>query len=221
MIIEHLSVLFPRPETALCYVYCDGQASVQQSASNLVGSLLRQLIESHNSMPKTVLEAYREKKEGKVTLSLDECLKMFLQLSGGFRRVFIVLDALDECAYLTNCEDTSRMHLMEGTLNELLSASQDGSNNIGVYVTSRFRPQTQVEELSFETIEISSQSADLYKFIKSEFTRPRSELSWANPQLALRIRNDSVLLDEIVATCVEQADNMCVIFLLFESASPN
>ena len=79
--------------------YFDHAAQNEQSAINVLGVLLKQVISSLEQIPKEITDAFRRHKKfiGGRELQLSEIVKMLGSISST-QRMFLCLDALDECA---------------------------------------------------------------------------------------------------------------------------
>ncbi|RPB03811.1 hypothetical protein L873DRAFT_100552 [Choiromyces venosus 120613-1] len=85
--------------TAVACFYFEFAARKEQSATNMLGSLLRQVVSGMENLPEEVLQAFEEQKkviDGRAP-QLEEIVKM-LQTVTSSRRIYICIDALDECA---------------------------------------------------------------------------------------------------------------------------
>ena len=83
--------------TVACF-YFDFATRNEQSPLNMLGSLLRQLVSGGREIPETIAEDFRKDKRslGGRGLQVSGILKMF-QTIAATRRIFICVDALDEC----------------------------------------------------------------------------------------------------------------------------
>ena len=83
---------------AVAYVYCDFNARNMQSASTVLGSVLRQVVEAVIKTPDEVQKAFKraEKQAGGCELRLPEILDILTKYLAGLKRGFICIDALDE-----------------------------------------------------------------------------------------------------------------------------
>ena len=79
--------------------YLDFAAQKEQSATSVLGALLKQVVAGFKPIPEEIMVAFRkhEKVIGGRTLQLPEIVKLLGNLSST-RRTFFCLDALDECA---------------------------------------------------------------------------------------------------------------------------
>ncbi|MCJ1403803.1 hypothetical protein MMC11_007026 [Xylographa trunciseda] len=82
---------------AVCFYYFDFNDIEKQKPENLVRSLIGQLpLQSGNSFAS--LDAlYTKCQDGKQRPSVDNLASTLQQMLGGFRKMFIIIDALDEC----------------------------------------------------------------------------------------------------------------------------
>ena len=83
--------------TVVCF-YFDFAARHEQSAVNMLGSLLRQLVSGEGEIPEAIARDFQKEKKviGGRGLQVTRILKMFQTISAT-RRTFICVDALDEC----------------------------------------------------------------------------------------------------------------------------
>ena len=87
----------------IIYLYCNFRRQLEQTALNLLGSLARQLAYQRPGISEELQKLYQHHINKKSRPSLDEINKFIQTEIGRFTRVFIVLDALDECI---NSHDT-------------------------------------------------------------------------------------------------------------------
>ena len=86
-------------DTAITCFYFDFAARKEQSATNMLGSLLKQVVSGMERIPEEISRAFREQKKviGGRALRLPEIMKM-LQAIASSQHTFMCIDALDECA---------------------------------------------------------------------------------------------------------------------------
>ena len=120
--------------TVSCF-YFDFASRNEQSPVNMLGSLLRQLLSGQGEIPETIAQNFRKEKMsiGGRGLQVSRILKMF-QTTAAARRIFICLDALDECA------PEHRMIVLE-SLGQILQ----GSPNTRLFMTGRPHVRSEVE----------------------------------------------------------------------------
>lgn len=79
----------------MVYYYFDHQDQSAHSPTTVFSCILRQLLARMPSIPKAVSTVYDKSKGG---LPQSECERLITELSKEFDRVYVVIDALDECA---------------------------------------------------------------------------------------------------------------------------
>ena len=120
--------------TVVCF-YFDFAARNEQAPVDMLGSLLRQLVSSWEEIPETMARYFRKEKSaiGGRRLQVPAISKMF-QTVAATKRVFICVDALDECV------PENRMVVL-GSLSEILQ----GSPNSRLFMTGRPHVRSEVK----------------------------------------------------------------------------
>ena len=82
---------------AVIFLYCDYQAQKDQSAVNMIGSLVRQAALRAPLIPNEIKSAFDEsKQEGGDGLQLPDMVKLFAKVASHTEVVYIAVDAVDE-----------------------------------------------------------------------------------------------------------------------------
>jgi len=82
---------------AILSLYCDYQAQKDQSAVNMIGSLVRQVALGAVGMVGEIRDAFeKSRRGGGKSLRLPEMLELLVKTIGSFERVYICVDAMDE-----------------------------------------------------------------------------------------------------------------------------
>ena len=81
---------------AVLFLYCDYQARKDQSAVNIIGSLLSQVALGATQFPVEIQRAFELKARGGYSLRLPEMLKLLVKITSSIERVYICFDAVDE-----------------------------------------------------------------------------------------------------------------------------
>ena len=99
MVIDNLCIQARGQNATVACFYFDFADQNEQSPASMLSSLLKQLVFGLEEIPEEILEAYEEGKKaiGGQGLQVPNILKM-LQTTSSKRRMFICIDALDECA---------------------------------------------------------------------------------------------------------------------------
>jgi hypothetical protein len=85
------------------YLYCNFRRRDEQKIDDLLASLLKQLAECKPSLPGSVKDLYDRHKTKRTRLSLDEISRSLQSVLTTYSRVFIIVDALDECQVSDGC----------------------------------------------------------------------------------------------------------------------
>ena len=136
LVIDKLCDEAEEEDTAVMCFYFDFAARNEQSPVNMLGSLLRQLVSGLEKIPEAVVQGFRKQKRGVGGrgLQVSGILKMF-QAIAVTKRIFICVDALDECA------PEHRMVVLE-SLRQILQ----GSSNTRIFMTGRPQVRSEVEK---------------------------------------------------------------------------
>jgi len=78
------------------YLYCDYQAQKDQSAVNMIGSLLSQVALGTRHIPSEIQRAFEESQRGRHPLRLPDMLKLFTKTVSSIERAYICFDAIYE-----------------------------------------------------------------------------------------------------------------------------
>ncbi|GAB1312273.1 hypothetical protein MFIFM68171_02483 [Madurella fahalii] len=96
ILIDSLSSLEADTRRPVAYYYFDHQDQSSHSPSTVLACVLRQLLERLPTIPKAVLSAY-ESARPQGGLPRFECERLIAELIKELGRVYLVVDALDEC----------------------------------------------------------------------------------------------------------------------------
>lgn len=98
IVIEDLFSRFESDqEVGIAYLYCNFQRQDTQKVDDLLASLLRQLAQRRLFMPGELTALYDKHKDKQTQPSVDEIFAGLQSVVRIYSRVFIVVDALDEC----------------------------------------------------------------------------------------------------------------------------
>ena len=96
IIIDHLSRL-TQADVELIYMFCNYKSQVDQSLYNLLSALLKQLVQSQTDIVALIMRLYDHHFKQKSKPSLDEISTALSTVCLSHTRVYIIVDALDEC----------------------------------------------------------------------------------------------------------------------------
>jgi Cdc6-like AAA superfamily ATPase len=189
IVVEHLNTKFENDASiGIAYLYCSFQRQQEQNPTDMLASLLKQLIQEQHSVPESVKSLY-ERHEKRKRPSLEEISKLLHSVVAGYSRVFILIDALDEC-------QTSN-----GVRRKFLSEvfNLRAKTGVNLFATSRFIPEITGEFEESISLEIRASSEDVQRYLDGHM----SQL----PAFVLRSRD---LQEEIRTTITKAVDGMYV-----------
>ncbi|KIW05058.1 uncharacterized protein PV09_04213 [Verruconis gallopava] len=134
-VIEYLKNQHSNTPCTIAYYYFDFRNTLNQSASGLLCSIIQQICQHRKSTPPALSELYEECRGG--SPSNEQLIDVLKTLAIASSRIFMVVDALDECPG----QDTSEREYVLALLEELKNL---GANQLSVYVASR--PETDIKE---------------------------------------------------------------------------
>ncbi|KUI71876.1 hypothetical protein VM1G_07859 [Cytospora mali] len=157
-------------DVGIAYVYCNFNRQAEQKADDLLASLLKQLSKNRPHLPESVTTLYEDHQDGRP--SLDEISKALWSVTAMYSRVFILVDALDECSISDGCRTRF--------LDEIFAVQAELRAN--VFATSRHIPETTKKFEGSISLEICASQEDVQRYLDSrmselpEFISERLEL---------------------------------------------
>ncbi|RYP31088.1 hypothetical protein DL767_005932 [Monosporascus sp. MG133] len=133
-VVHDLTTRFQNdPAVNIAYIYCNFRRKDEQKIDDLLASVLKQLAQDQTPLPKSVKDLYDQHKQKRTQPSLGEIMKVLFTAAAMCSRLFIVIDALDECQVSDGCRSKF--------LRELFNLQATTAANI--FATSR--PSLDVE----------------------------------------------------------------------------
>jgi hypothetical protein len=190
IVVRNLQEVFSADETVgICYIYFNSQQKDQQTLEQVISNFLKQLSHGRNSTLEILNQLYGQHEERKTRPSIDELSQALRSVIEGYSRVFIIVDALDECDSSSLCRS--------GLISELKGfQSQFGSN---ILVTSRPLPDIVASFKSAELLEIRAVDDDISSYIDHRLMHFRN-----------LDRDDLNLIKEVKQIVLEYADGVLV-----------
>jgi hypothetical protein len=104
IVVDDLITRFQNdPTISIAYIYCNFQQKDKQKIDDLLASLLKQLAQSQSSLPGSIKDLYDRHIKKQTRPSLDEISRALQSVARLCSRVFIIVDALDECQASNGC----------------------------------------------------------------------------------------------------------------------
>lgn len=185
IIIEDLEKHILDPSIATAYVFCKHRED--QTASSLMLSLIAQLAHQHYRLsPKLTAALYRSGKPA-ADLSLTECEEILNDEVRQFKKVFFVVDALDE--RLNNNHAHQLLEILLKTQASVLITSRD-VGSIGNFLAGA------------ESVEIIAQPDDMRAYLDFRCEEPQAY------KLRQILKSEGSHQSVIVENLVSKADGM-------------
>jgi hypothetical protein len=162
IVIEKLAADFGNDKSiGLAYIYCKFESKDHQTFEDLLASLLKQLtrglLTSGSAMPDCVKSLYGQHEQRGTRPGWNELSDCLQAVSTLYSRVFVVVDALDECDPSDNCR------------RRFISALFDlqAKSTANVFATSRPLPDIQDQFHHTPSVKIQAAKDDVKKYIRS------------------------------------------------------
>lgn len=188
-VIDHLEREHRRGKTGVAYVYCVHNG-VAQTASNFLGSLLRQLAMQSAASLKDIKSCYEHHARYGTRPSLKEIVGLLRSQVETFDQLFIIIDALDECPE------------QDQTRKSFFAQVRALPPKARLMVTSRNVPTIEKMFKHDMCIEIRAQDQDIKRFINSQIEQ--------RDEFADLLEDHEELRFDITATVLEKANGMSV-----------
>jgi hypothetical protein len=190
IVIDHLHFRFRDDLTVgIVYLYCNFRQQHKQRPTDLLLSVLKQLVQKQQSIHKTLQSLYDYYKDKPSRPSFDEILKALHSVVADYSRTFIIIDALDEC----QVSNGGRRKFLSEIFN--LQAKTGAS----LFATSRFIPEIIKEFEGSVSLEIHASGEDVQRYLDGHMIQL--------PSFVLRSLD---LQEEIKTGIIEAVDGMHV-----------
>ena len=137
----------------IAYIYCSYKDFEQQSLTNLIASLVHQLVSRDSVLASDIAALYEVHITKDTRPSMDEYTQLLQVAAAAFSKVLIVIDALDEC--IEN----------DGTRQRLLEELHKLESKVCILITSRDLPSIQRQLGSASRLEIAASDYDIINYL--------------------------------------------------------
>ncbi|KAH8650278.1 hypothetical protein BGZ60DRAFT_335142, partial [Tricladium varicosporioides] len=195
IVVEELTSRFSAdPGVGIAYIYCNFQRQDEQKINNLLTSLLKQLAESQSSLPVAVKELYERHKTKQTRPSLEEISRSLQAITTLYCRVFLIVDALDEC------------QVSEGCRKRFILGLSNLQEKYGVNIFATSRPILSIEKEFNRSIvlEIRASKEDVRRYLDGYMFR-----------LPGFVTRSLELQEEIKTTIIKAVDGMFLLAQLY------
>ncbi|ETN44126.1 uncharacterized protein HMPREF1541_10676 [Cyphellophora europaea CBS 101466] len=194
LVVEELQqICSSRNRHAVCHIYFDYDLRHGQHSAAVAGDLLAQLLHKLPTIPTEIRDRLETLRRSSVQSTKREYLTMLRLASKSFNKVFIVVDALDECT--------------EYTHRTLVNDFQNIGPHVSILVTSR--PWDSIGRIfdGSDQLRISAAKIDMEAYIRRELQD--------NIELSDIIDEDPGFAEKIVAMVLDRAQDMFLIASLY------
>lgn len=173
----------------IAYIYCNFKRKHEQKLEDLSSSLLKQLVQVLPALPSAVKSLYGEYARKRTRPKLREIIEVLQSVIVMHSKVFIIIDALDECQTSDGCRE------------QFLSMVFDfqAISNVNLFATSRHIPDIEERFEESLRLEIRASEEDIHKYL---------DIRMQHGQLPRFVRDDLTLREEISANIVKAVDGM-------------
>lgn len=191
IVIDYVNTWFRNdPRIGIAFIYCNFRRQQEQKFQDLLANLLKQLSQGQASIPDSVEALYNHHRNKRTRPSCDEISEALHSVATMYSRVFIIVDALDECQKSNGC--------MTKFLSEIFSLQ--GRCGANIFTTSRFIPEITERFAGTTSLEIRAYEEDVRRYLDSHIF-----------QLPAIVGRNPTLQEEIKATILKVAGGMYVV----------
>ncbi|KAH7151404.1 ankyrin repeat-containing domain protein [Fusarium sp. MPI-SDFR-AT-0072] len=190
IVVDFLNSRFDKDqEIGIAYIYCNFRRQHEQKIDDLLASVLKQLTQCRSSLPDSAKNLYDRHKTKRTRPSVDEILGLLQSVAAMHSRVFIIVDALDECLASDGCRTRF--------LSELFNLQI--RHGINIFATSRFIPEIMDRFETSLSIEIRASPDDVARYLKGHIE-----------QLPSFVQHDRQLQEEITTGISDAVDGIAM-----------
>jgi Cdc6-like AAA superfamily ATPase len=190
IVVEELTTRFQNDRSiGIAYLYCNFRRQHEQKVDDLLASLLKQLTQGRSSLPDTIKSLYDSHQDKRTRPSFDEISRALQSAVTMYSRVFIIIDALDECQVSHNCRKTF--------LSELFGLQAKSGANL--FATSRFIPEITEKFQGSLSLEIRASEHDVRRYVDGHIS-----------YLPSFVGRSPDLQEEVKTGIVKAVNGMCV-----------
>ncbi|PKY00168.1 nucleoside phosphorylase [Aspergillus campestris IBT 28561] len=167
IVIDDLTTrLLQDQSVGIAYIYCNFRHKDEQRLEDLLASLLKQLCQDRPFALDIVRPIHNKHKNKQTRPLLGEIMQALVSVARIYSRVFIIVDALDECQTSDGC--------LAGFLSQLTNLQAQCGVNI--FATSRFIPQISETFKSSTKLEIRAHDQDIRGYLRARVSQLQSTI---------------------------------------------
>ena len=185
IVVDHLCTEYQNDASiAVIYLFCNFRRQQEQTPTDLLLSLLKQLTQERTSVPDCVQALHVLHKDKRTRPSLIEIVKAIKQILAEFSKTYIMVDALDE------------YQVPDGGRDKFLKQLFDFQNqsNVNLFMTARPIPEIQGYFEGCTRLGIRADREDILQFIDGRMSRLPS---FVTRNLALQEEIKDIVADSV------------------------
>lgn len=170
----------------VAFIYCNYSEAEKQSATNLLKSILLQLASRKRETIEELTAAYKKHSKEGTSPCLLECCHLLHAVTALFSKIYLVIDALDECAERTRDMLVAEIGTMKPQINVLCTSRHTFTNCFST------------EDASY--LEVKANASDIRHYLDKRITE--------SPKLQALIKKDGNIQDIITSGVANKANGM-------------
>ncbi|KAF3189894.1 hypothetical protein TWF788_009881 [Orbilia oligospora] len=189
-----------KSDVGITYIYCNFSraGTKEQRVEQLLSSIIKQLSQNWEALPEAINELHKTHEKERSEPSLAELSETLRSVVALYARVFIVIDALDECGGMSWARLVEEMFDLQTKY------------SINLITTSRFIPEITKKFETFPSLEIRASNDDIENFLGGCFDGSQMELEFSSV-----ILSNQNLREEIKRVITDFADGMFLLAQLY------
>jgi Cdc6-like AAA superfamily ATPase len=177
IVVDELLKRYSDDDTiGIAYIYCNFRRTHEQKVTDLLVSLLKQLAHRRPTLPDSVGKMYKRHQRYQTRPLFNEISTALQSVSTLYSRVFVVVDALDECQASGGCR--SRLLKAIFDLQEKSKAKVFATSRNVPEISEKFRKRRSLE------IEIYAHDVDVHRYLDGNMFQMQDSVG-CNPELEL------------------------------------
>lgn len=185
-IVHHLQQSLNRAEIGIAYIYCNYKEVAKQKLDQLLAHLLHQLVAPGSLLTDQLMTLYQTNAYKQTRPSIEDYTGLLHAAVQSFDKVYVVVDALDECPET------------DGTRKSLIAELR--ALNINVLITSRDLPIIQNHLSNAVRLEIRASEEDIQEYIQYRIRE--------SDRIATYVERSPELRDLITSKILQNAKGM-------------
>jgi Cdc6-like AAA superfamily ATPase len=148
------------PDAGIIYIFCNFRRGDEQTLYHLIAGVLKQIVQVRRALPESLKILYETYKPERTRPTLHDILGILYSIVSEYSRLFVIIDALDECQISENCRNLF--------LDELFKLQKKALLNL--CVTSRDIPEIKERFTDCTVLRIHADKYDVRRYLASHIS---------------------------------------------------